>query len=163
MSPPPPSHAAPASPVMPQIPRPTERPSERNRKQSLTYCQPPFLPPIKEGSSSSPEQSFSSTNIKLRRSTATRRSSNPWSFSSLYIFPTESSYPVTSPSPSSLNHYDFHQTASPGPDLPRAFGSDSEDEDFYSMENTTTTNGQLKYHGIPTADSDASLTSFYYY
>ena len=149
---------------MPQILRPTERSSERNREQSsLTYSQPPFLPPIEETSPLG--QSFPSTNINLHRAPAFRRSSIPESYSSIYILPVESPRTITTtPAPSS--HFHPYRTVSPtsNPDFSKPF--ETEDEDFYIGNDTTTTttmNGQPQYYGHPTTgNSDASFASFYY-
>lgn len=167
--PPPPSHAAPAPPVMPQSLRPTvtERPSDSNRQQSLSQFQFPFLSPIKEASS--PAQSSSSSS-KLHRSPAIRRSSNPESVSSSMhtsISPAESSNTgpgviTSTQSPSShFNHHHHHRRTrtapSPDTDLSKAFGS--EHDDFY-MEDTM--NGQCQGPPASAADSDTSIASFYY-
>jgi hypothetical protein len=165
ISPPPASHAAPASPVVPQILTQSESPSERNKEQSLTYFlqpQAPLLSPIKEASSS--EQSFSSSDVTLRRSPAVRRSSVPESFSSLYMLPEEPSRTVATPSPSSI--FNPYQTGSPtsGPDLSKALVVRNDEDDNFCMENTSTTNGQLEpYQGHFKAGSDVSLPSSFYH
>jgi len=156
--PPPPSHAAPAPPVMPQSLRLREFPSDSNREQPLPCFQ--FLPPIKEASSPLAVQSFSSSNINLRRSPAIRRSPSPEIISSLHISPAESSTNNTNtgasaPSPSS--YFNLHRTWSPGPDLSDALGSEDE---FYVPVEDTMSGGQ--YHGLPATDIDASSASFYY-
>lgn len=183
LSPPPPSYAGPASPIIPQSLRPAERPRERgiSRDQSLSYSQPPYLAPIKEANSPVPSLS-STTDINLNRSPAIRRSSNPESFSSSSLIyrdiispttataaePSQAHTVITTPLPSSHFHL-------PLPDLSRAFESEDEEEEedssFY-MENTSTTiiqNGQQQqqqqqYQGLPnSADSDASFAASFYY
>lgn len=154
MPPSPPSHAAPAPPDMLQSLRSTERPSNSNREQSLAYFQPPFLSPIMEASSPVLSHSSQASNTNLRRSTAIRRSSSTESVSHLHISPAKSSNSGT-PTPSQSSRYlNLHRTASSGPDLSMALGSD----DDLHMKNAT----NEQYHGSPAADSDSSIASFYY-
>jgi hypothetical protein len=102
-------------------------------------------------------QSFSSSNINLRRSPAIRRSSNSESVTSLHISPAESSTNTVTLIPSNSSHFNLHRTASPDSDLSKALGSE---DDFYYTEDTA--NGQCHGLGPPAADSDASIASFYY-
>ena len=68
--------------------------------------------------------------------------------------PAESSNTGTTSTLLPSSYFNLHRTASPGPNLSRALGSES----YLYMENTT--NGQ--YHGLPAAGSDALIESYYY-
>lgn len=136
MPPPPPSHAAPAPPIIPRGLRSTERPSGSN---SLTYFQPPpFLSPIKE---SSPTQSSSSSNASLRRSRAIRRSNSE----SISSNPNPGILTASPPS-----YFDLHRTASSSSDHSLA--------DMYMEVNAT----DRIDHGPSPLDSDASNPSYYH-